>query len=51
MLAVIIHYEMLYRLSVIIPRLKIRYRFRVLCGVLGTSRPWETCAFWPVSRP
>ena len=35
MLAVVIHYEMLYRLSVIIPKLRIRYRFRVLCGVFG----------------
>ena len=35
MLAVIIHYEMLSRLSVIIPKLSIRHRFRVLYGVLG----------------
>ena len=35
MLAVVIHYEMLYRLSALIPKLRIRYRFRVLCGVIG----------------
>lgn len=34
-LAVVIHYEVLYRLSKIIPGLNIRYRFRVLYGVLG----------------
>jgi hypothetical protein len=36
LLAVVIHYEALYRLSKSIPRLNIRYRFRVLYGVLGT---------------
>ena len=34
-LAVLIHYEMLYRMSVWIPKLKIRYRFRVLFGIFG----------------
>ena len=35
LLAVIIHYEMLYRLSRIVPNLNVRYRFRVVYGVLG----------------
>lgn len=35
-LAVLIHYEMLYRLSRIIPRLKMRYRFRVVIGIFGS---------------
>lgn len=34
-LAVLIHYEMLYRMSVWIPKLRIRYRFRVLFGIFG----------------
>lgn len=34
-LAVVIHYEMLYRLSKIVPNLSVRYRFRVLYGVFG----------------
>lgn len=35
-LAVLIHYEMLFRLSRIIPRLKMRYRFRVVIGIFGS---------------
>ena len=33
--AVLVHYESLYHLSIIIPRLNIRRRFRVLFGVFG----------------
>ena len=32
-LAVIIHYEFLYRITVLMPRLKIRHRFRIVFGV------------------
>lgn len=32
-LAVIIHYEFLYRITVLMPRLKIRHRFRIVLGV------------------
>lgn len=35
-LAVLIHYEMLFRLSRIIPRLKMRHRFRVVIGIVGS---------------
>lgn len=35
-LAVLIHYEMLFRLSRIIPRLKMRHRFRVVIGIFGS---------------
>ncbi len=34
-LAVSIHYEILYRLSLLIPRLKIKHRFKIVTGVLG----------------
>lgn len=33
--AVLIHYEVLYRLSVLVPKLTIKYRFRVLFGIFG----------------
>ena len=33
--AILIHYEMLYRLSNIIPELTIRHRFRVVIGLFG----------------
>jgi len=33
--AVIIHYEFLYRLTVYLPRLKIRHRFIIVIGVCG----------------
>lgn len=34
--AVIVHYECLYRLSLLIPRLKIKHRFKIVVGVVGT---------------
>ncbi len=34
-IAILIHYEMLYRLSNIIPKLTVRYRFRVVIGLFG----------------
>ncbi|NKB39367.1 MAG: two pore domain potassium channel family protein [Gammaproteobacteria bacterium] len=34
-LAVIVHFEMLSRLSVVMPRLTIRYRLRVAIGIFG----------------
>ena len=34
-LAVLIHYEMLFRLSQIIPRLKLKHHFRVVFGIFG----------------
>ena len=33
--AVIIHYEILYRLSSYIPKMQIRHRFRIVVGVFG----------------
>ncbi len=35
-IAVMIHYEMLYRLSLLIPKLRMKYRFRVLVGIFGS---------------
>jgi hypothetical protein len=32
---VIIHYEFLYRFTTLMPRLRIRHRFRILAGVFG----------------
>lgn len=34
-MAILIHYEMLYRLSSIIPHLSIRHRYRVVFGIFG----------------
>ena len=34
-LAVLIHYEFLYRISAFIPRMKIKHRFRIVFGVFG----------------
>ena len=34
-LVVIIHYEFLYRITILMPRLTIRKRFRIVVGVLG----------------
>ncbi|MGD8582701.1 MAG: ion channel [Gammaproteobacteria bacterium] len=34
-LAVLIHYEFLYRISALIPKMKIRHRFRIVFGVFG----------------
>ena len=33
--AVIVHYEVIYRLAVFIPRLKIKNRFKVVIGIFG----------------
>ena len=35
--AILIHYEMLYRLSNIIPELTVRHRFRVVIGLFWCS--------------
>jgi len=35
MLAVLVHYEMLHRLSLLLPRIKIRHQFRIVIAVLG----------------
>lgn len=34
-LAVLIHYEFLYRISTFIPKMKIKHRFRIVFGVFG----------------
>ena len=34
-IVVIIYYEILYRLSIWIPRIRIRHRFRIVFGVFG----------------
>lgn len=34
-IVVLIHYEFLYRLSVIIPKMRIKHRFRIVVGVFG----------------
>lgn len=34
-LAVLIHYEFLYRISLAIPKMKIKHRFRIVFGVFG----------------
>ena len=34
-IAVLIHYEALYRLALVLPKLGIAPRFRVLCGIFG----------------
>ena len=34
-LAVLIHYEFLFRISLLIPRMNIRHRFRIVIGVFG----------------
>jgi hypothetical protein len=33
--AVLIHYEFLYRISTVIPKMNIRHRFRIVAGVFG----------------
>ena len=35
MLAVIVHYEFLYRVTVVMPKIRIRYRFRIVIGVFS----------------
>jgi hypothetical protein len=34
-LAVLVHYEFLYRISTVIPKMKIKHRFRIVFGVFG----------------
>lgn len=34
-LAVLIHYDFLYRITTIIPQMKIKHRFRIVFGVFG----------------
>lgn len=34
-LAVLIHYEFLFRISTLIPKMKIKHRFRIVFGVFG----------------
>ena len=34
-LAVLVHYEFLYRLSINIPKMKIKHRFRIVIGIFG----------------
>ena len=34
-LAVLVHYEFLYRISNLIPKMKIKHRFRIIFGVFG----------------
>jgi len=34
--AILVHYEMLFRLSVLIPKLKMKHRFRIVFGIFGT---------------
>ena len=34
-LVVMIHYEFLYRITLLMPKLKIRHRFRIVLGVFG----------------
>lgn len=34
-LAVMVHYEALLRLSIVLPKLRIRYRFRIAFGLIG----------------
>lgn len=34
-IAVIVHYELLYRIVVYIPKMKIKHRFRIVFGVFG----------------
>ncbi|MDP5069342.1 MAG: potassium channel family protein [Congregibacter sp.] len=35
-LAVVIHYELLYQFTMVMPRLRIRHRFRILLGVFAS---------------
>ena len=34
-LAVLVHYEFLYRISMVIPKMKIKHRFKIVFGVFG----------------
>lgn len=44
-LAVLVHYEFLRLLSVMLPRLRVRYRFRIAFGVIGALCA-HTAAIW-----
>jgi len=46
-IAVLIHYEFLYRISVFIPRMRIKHRFRIVVGVFGAliAHSIEICLF------
>ena len=46
-IAVIIHYEFMYHFSVLMPKLKVRHRFRIVLGVFGalTSHAIEVWIF------
>jgi len=44
-IAVLIHYEFLYRISTVIPRMKIRHRFRIVIGVF-TSLVAHSLEIW-----
>jgi len=35
MIVVLIHYESLYRLTVLIPKIKIKHRYKIVVGVFG----------------
>lgn len=35
MLTVLVHYEMLHRLSLLLPKIKIRHQFRIVIAVIG----------------
>ncbi|MEM1189002.1 MAG: ion channel [Pseudomonadota bacterium] len=46
-LVVIIHYEFLFQFTMLMPRLRIRHRFRIVVGVLAalTAHVIEVCIF------
>jgi len=46
-IAVIVHYEFLYRLSLYIPKMRIRHRYRIVFGVVGalTAHAFEIWIF------
>ena len=44
---VMIHYEFLYRFTILMPRMRVRHRFRIVLGVFGalTVHSLEVCIF------
>ena len=52
-LAVIIHYEFLYRITLLMPSLKFRHRFRIVLGVFLalTAHAFEVWIFGQSSYP
>jgi len=46
-ITVLIHYEFLYRMSVAIPKMRIKHRFRIVLGVIGSliAHSIEICTF------